>query len=278
MYLCLAARLKRLLSCLKEMDDFMVTTIDNIKINYEVRGEGQPVLLLHGWGANIKLFDGLMNLLATKYRVYALDMPGFGGSEEPPCPWCVDDYTDFVLYFIEEQGIKEATLLGHSFGGRVIIKMLSRQNLPFTPLRVILVDAAGIKPKRKFKNVVKVRVFKMSKWVLSLPPVKKLYPDALETLRKKNGSADYNAASPLMRQCLVRVVNEDLTHLLPNIKVPTLLVWGENDMDTPLKDAQLMEKLIPDAGLVTLKNAGHFSFLEQQYTFHKVIASFMKLG
>ena len=244
----------------------MFTEIGGIKINYDVRGQGEPVLLLHGWGANIKLFDNLMSLLAAKYQVFALDMPGFGESMEPPAPWCVDDYTDFVLKFIEEQGIKKATLLGHSFGGRVIIKMLSRGSLPFEPLRVILVDAAGIKPKRKLKNVIKVRIFK------------KLYPDALEQLRKKNGSADYNAASPLMRQCLVRVVNEDLTHLLPNIKVPTLLVWGENDTDTPLKDGQLMEQLIPDAGLVTLKNAGHFSFLEQQFTFNRVIASFMKLG
>lgn len=262
----------------KREDGTMFTEIDGIKINYDVRGQGEPVLLLHGWGANIKLFDNLMNLLAPKYRVFALDMPGFGDSEEPPVPWCVDDYTDFVLKFIEEQGMKKATLLGHSFGGRVIIKILSRPSLPFEPQRVIFVDAAGIKPKRKLKNVVKVRIFKMSKWVLSLPPVRKLYPDALEQLRKKNGSADYNAATPIMRQSLVRVVNEDLTHLLPNIKVPTLLVWGENDADTPLRDGQLFEQMIPDAGLVTLKNAGHFSFLEQQFTFNRVIASFMKLN
>mgnify|MGYP005765608411 FL=1 len=80
-----------------------------------------------------------------------------------------------------------------------------------------------------------------------------------------------------MRQCLVRVVNEDLTHLLPSIKVPTLLVWGENDTDTPLSDAHLMEKLIPGAGLVTLKNAGHYAFLEQQYTFNRVVCSFLKI-
>lgn len=109
------------------------------------------------------------------------------------------------------------------------------------------------------------------------PASQKLYPDALEQLRKRMGRPIITRP-PLMRQCLVRVVNEDLTHLLPNIKVPTLLVWGENDTDTPLKDGQLMEQLIPDAGLVTLKNAGHFSFLEQQFTFNRVIASFMKLG
>ncbi len=256
----------------------MFTEIDHIKVHYDIRGAGEPVLLLHGWGANITLFDNLMNLLSAKYKAVALDMPGFGQSQEPPTPWCVDDYVDFVLKFTKQQGLVPAVLLGHSFGGRVIIKMLSRKSPPFLPQKVILVDSAGIKPKRKLKTRLRVCAYKVSKRILSMGVIKKLCPDALEKLRKKNGSADYNAASPLMRQCLVRVVNEDLTHLLPSIKVPTLLIWGENDTDTPLSDAHLMEKLIPDAGLVTLKNAGHYAFLEQQYTFNRVICSFLKIN
>ena len=59
--------------------------------------------------------------------------------------------------------------------------------------------------------------------------------------------------------------------------VPTLLIWGRNDDATPLSDAQLMEKTMKDAGLVVLENAGHYSFLEQQYTFNRVISSFMNL-
>lgn len=255
----------------------MFTEIDHIKVHYDIRGTGAPVLLLHGWGANIALFDNLMTLLSAKYKAVALDMPGFGQSQEPPCPWCVDDYVDFILKFIKQQGLVPTVLLGHSFGGRVIIKMLSRKSLPFLPQKIILVDSAGIKPKRKLKTRLRVCAYKVSKRILCMGVIKKLYPDALEKLRKKNGSADYNAASPLMRQCLVRVVNEDLTHLLPSIKVPTLLVWGENDTDTPLSDAHLMEKLIPGAGLVTLKNAGHYAFLEQQYTFNRVVCSFLKI-
>ena len=81
----------------------------------------------------------------------------------------------------------------------------------------------------------------------------------------------------MMRQTLVKVVNEDLTPLLSEIKQNTLLIWGENDTATPLSDGQLMEKLIKNSGLVTLKNAGHYSFLEQQFIFNKVISSFMKL-
>jgi pimeloyl-ACP methyl ester carboxylesterase len=82
----------------------------------------------------------------------------------------------------------------------------------------------------------------------------------------------------MMRQCLVKVVNEDLSHLLPGIKAPTLLVWGENDTATPLADAKKMEAAIPEAGLAVIKNAGHFSFVEQPAIFRSIMASFFKIG
>ncbi|MEG0615373.1 MAG: alpha/beta hydrolase, partial [Oscillospiraceae bacterium] len=162
-----------------------------------------------------------------------------------------------------------------SFGGRVIIKLANRQNLPFEIKKIILVDSAGILPKKTAKKRFKQRIFKLSKGFFSLGIIKKIFPNALENLRKKNGSADYNAASPLMRQTLVKVVNEDLENLLPTIKQSTLLIWGENDVATPLCDGQKMEQLIADSGLVTVKNAGHYSFLEQWYTVQRVLNSFL---
>lgn len=255
----------------------MIKNINNIKINYEQKGEGELVVLLHGWGSNIKLFENLIELLSAKYKVVAMDMPGFGESEEPPSAWCVDDYVDFVIDFLKGMNAKKVTLLGHSFGGRVIIKLNSRKNLPFEINKVILVDSAGILPPKSNKKSFRTYYYKFGKAVLSTGIAKKIAPDALENFRKKMGSADYAAASPLMRQVLVKVVNEDLEPLLPNIKCPTLLVWGVNDTATPLSDGEKMEKLIPDAGLVKLENAGHYSFLEQQFTFNRVMSSFMKL-
>lgn len=104
-----------------------------------------------------------------------------------------------------------------------------------------------------------------------------LFPDALENLRKRHGSADYLAASPLMRQTLVRTVNEDLAPLLPKIKAEVLLIWGENDDATPLSDGKRMEKEMPDAALVVIENAGHYAFLEQQYTFLRILSSYLKI-
>ena len=134
-----------------------------------------------------------------------------------------------------------------------------------------------MKPKKTLSQKLKLYSYKASKYILNIPAIKKIFPDALDNLRKSRGSADYNAASPVMRQTLVKVVNEDLTHVFPKINVPTLLVWGKNDTATPVSDAQLMEKNIPDAGLVVLERSGHYSFLEEAYTFNKVLASFMNI-
>ena len=251
--------------------------IYELNINYICEGSGEDVVLLHGWGSNITLFKDMIELLKTKYRVTALDMPGFGLSDEPKSPWCVDDYVDFVREFCQKLDMQSAVFLGHSFGGRVIIKMFERESFPIKIPKVILVDSAGVKPKKTLNQKVKILTYKTGKKILSSPAVKKIFPDAIEKLSSKSGSADYRAASPIMRQTMVRVVNEDLTHIFPKVTPPTLLIWGENDTATPVSDADIMEKAMPDSGKVVLKNCGHYCFLDDRYTFLKVLASFMNI-
>ncbi len=255
----------------------MNAVINGIQTNYITAGQGDPVLLLHGWGSSLEPYRRLIDLLATKYFVIALDMPGFGKTAEPERPYNVDDYVDFVLDFLKQFSITKVSLVGHSFGGRVIIKMANRQ-LPFAIDKIVLVDSAGIRPKPSKKRSAKQLLYKAGKWFATRKLIAKTCPGLLEKLRVKFGSADYAAASPMMRQCLVRVVNEDLTHLLPGIQAPTLLVWGENDTATPLSDAKLMEQRIPGAGLAVIKNAGHFSFVEQPALFGRIMASFFEIG
>ena len=219
----------------------------------------------------------LFELLSKKYRVVAMDLPGFGSSDEPKTPWAVSDYTDFVIEFLKDYDASEVTFLGHSFGGRVIIKMFEKQNLPFKIKKLVLTGSAGVKPKKSTKQKIKQRIYKITKGVYQSKLVTKLFPDALENLRKRNGSADYNAASPTMRQILVKVVNEDLTHLFEKVTPPTLLIWGRNDTATPLSDGHLMEKLMPEAALVVLDNSGHYAFLDEMFAFNKILASYMNI-
>ncbi len=216
--------------------------------------------------------------MSPRFKVFTIDLPGFGESDEPKEPWNVDNYVDFVIKFCEKMGIKSCFLIAHSFGGRITIKLMSRKDLPFTVERIVLTGAAGIRPKQSAKSKFRTKCYKISKRILSSKLCQKLMPDALENLRKKNGSADYNAASPIMRQCLVKVVNEDLTELIHNINVPALLIWGEKDDAVPLSDGQLMEKLIPDAGLVVLEGCGHYAFLEQGGRFCRILDSFFDVN
>jgi pimeloyl-ACP methyl ester carboxylesterase len=256
----------------------MTETVNGIKVNYIKEGAGENVLILHGWASNIKVFSSTVALLAKTHTVYAFDLPGMGETPEPPEAWDLDGYVDFVSAFIRKMGIEKTVLIGHSFGGRLIIKLAGLSDAKkrgFEITKIILIDSAGIMPKRTLKQKARTVFYKTVKSALGQKNINKMFPSALEKWRKKNGSADYNNATPVMRQTLVKTVNEDLTPLIPGITAPTLLIWGENDTETPLSDGRLMEKLIKGSGLVTLKNAGHFSFLEQEYTYLKVLASFL---
>lgn len=241
----------------------MIKKIDGISVNYIDEGEGDIVLLLHGWGANITLYRGIIDTLKQTRRVIALDMPGFGKTQEPPTPWCVDDYVDFVLKFIAAFSIERLSIVVHSFGGRVFFKMNARENLPFVIERAALIDSAGILSKKTLRQKCSLRLYKAGRAFMSTPVMHFLYPDAVEEMRRKRGSSDYNNATPLMRATLVKVVNEDLEPLIHLVQCPTLLIWGDLDTATPIGDARRMEELIADAGLVVCEGAGHFSFAEQ---------------
>lgn len=224
-------------------------------------------LFLHGWGAPAETYRLMIDHLAAYCRVVAPDLPGFGGSAEPETPWCVDDYVAWTVDFAAALGLSDVILMNHSFGGRISIKLLARRPLPFGVQKAVFMDAAGILPKRGLQYYYKVYTYKA---------MKKLFPKLAAKRQGRAGSADYRNASPLMRQTMVRCINEDLTPLLKDNPVSTLLIWGSADTATPLSDGQTMERLIPDAGLVVLEGAGHFAFAQQWGLCSRVLDSFLK--
>jgi pimeloyl-ACP methyl ester carboxylesterase len=251
----------------------MIYTYKNIKVNINVQGEGTPILLLHGWGCSNEIFRDIQQTLSQSYTTYNFDFPGFGASDEPETVWGTEEYTAMVEQFVADNNIKSPALVGHSFGGRISIIYASRNDVS----RVVLVDAAGIKPKRPFKYYWKVYTFKTLKWLCNTFLPKDKAQAIIDKRRKGAGSSDYSNASPMMRAILSKVVNEDLTNLLPKIKAPTLLFWGNMDTATPISDAKTMERLIPDAGLVVAHGTGHFSFLENAGLFTAVMKNFFKI-
>lgn len=242
------------------------------KIHYQQSGAGYPAVLLHGWGCDLHIFDPIVKDLEQNFSVFRLDFPGFGQSPEPKESWGTEEYAHLTEAFLQVLDIHHPILIGHSFGGRVILRMAGRVQ----PRKVILTGGAGIKPQRPFSYYVKVYTYKTLKRLASLPGLKSLLAGTMENYRKKAGSTDYRQASEVMRGVLIKSVNEDLRPLLPTVPSPTLLIWGELDTATPLRDGQLMEKMIPDAGLVVLSGGTHYAFLEQAPRFLTIVNHFLQ--
>lgn len=247
--------------------------IGKLNIHYEEAGSGKDVLFLHGWGSSCAVWRSVFEATKDLGHLVALDFPGCGQSDTMEEPWDIDDYADFVLEFIEKAKLENPILIGHSHGGRVIMKLCGEKKL--SPPKIIFVDAAGLIPKKTLRQKIKAKSFKAIKGALSLPVIKNYSAGLLDKARNHFGSADYNAAPPVLRQTLVSLVNTDLRHLLPNIECPSLLIWGDKDTATPIEDAKTIESLIKDSGLCIIKDTGHFSFCEKPYEANAIIRSFL---
>ncbi|MDR0818777.1 MAG: alpha/beta hydrolase [Oscillospiraceae bacterium] len=230
----------------------------------------ETVLILEGWATNTSLYKALAEHIAgLGFRVLLPDLPGFGDTPPPERSWDAKDYAEFVNRFLIGRGVTRVTLLGHSHGGRTIIKALGERLITAEVPKVILIDSAGIVYEKTPAQKRRAKRYQLAKKLL------RPFPALLERYKKSKGSADYNAAIPVMRETLVKLVNEDLRGLLPGIAQPTLLIWGENDKDTPLDDGKLMESLLPDGGLVTVPGAGHYAHLDNPRFVYRVVDSFL---
>jgi pimeloyl-ACP methyl ester carboxylesterase len=249
--------------------------IGGLRVRHIREGSGPAVVVLHGWGASVETVASIVTALAPVAAVHALDLPGFGESDPPPEPWGVQEYRDFTTRFLDALGIECAAIVGHSNGGRIALAMAAADRGAQAPRvkRLLLIDSAGIRPKRTLSYYGKVGMAKVGKHAARRlgAPGERLR----DALLDRAASADYAAASPAMRATLVRLVNSDLRGLMPDVGVPTLLIWGSSDQATPLSDARQMERLIPDAGLVVFEGAGHYSYLDEPGRFARIARHFL---
>lgn len=248
-------------------------TYNGVELCYSVEGQGDTIILLHGWGCDRNIWGETAEMLSRSHRVVAVDFAGFGLSGEPGEVWGVEEYTRSIEALVRELGIVRPVLVGHSFGGRVSLLYASRNEVS----RVVLADAAGVKPRRTLGYYRKVYTYKLMKWLLPVLIGGTKAAMLLEQRRARAASSDYNRATPMMRAILSKCVNEDLCHVMPLIKAPVLLFWGDKDTATPISDARTMQRLIPDAGLVVAEGAGHFAMLEQRELWHSALRSFLKI-
>jgi pimeloyl-ACP methyl ester carboxylesterase len=237
------------------------SVVDGLRVHFRLRGSGEPVVLLHGWGQTSLSFAGIMPALERRFRVLAPDLPGFGFSESPPAAWSSAEYAGVVASLIENAGFERADVLGHSFGGKVAVALASSR--PELVRRLVLV-AAGVQSR--------ARGYAIARKLASLAPP--LRDRILGWARDRYGSEDYKAAGEL-RPTFVKVVNEDWRTELKSLRSPLLLVYGERDADVPLGVAREALAEAPNAELVVIEGAGHFPFLDDSDRFLDVVTRFL---
>ena len=231
--------------------------INGHKIKYASFGSGDDVVFLHGWGASISAFLFVAKAISDRYRVTLMDFAGFGESEEAKSVYSVKDYTDDVVKLMRLLNINEAVFVGHSFGGRVCLELAGYY--PIMVKKLVLVDSAGLKPRRGLKYYAKVSVHKLLKAM---------------GLKGLKGSSDYRVLSENMRGTFKAVVNYDQSYLLEKIKCPTAIFWGSGDKDTPAYMARKLNKKIVDSSIFWL-NGGHFAYAEDSRKFISILKAFI---
>ncbi len=239
----------------------MKIKINDVNVNYIQYGEGKDILLLHGWGQNIQMMQPIGDSFSNRCRITIIDFPGFGQSDEPTIPWTIDDYSNMLEEFVKEVGIKKPIIMGHSFGGRVAIRYSAYNSIE----KLVLFGSPCIRLDKEL--TLSTRILKRLK---KLPGMDKIG----EYMKKYIGSRDYKSASPIMRQTLVNVVNEDLSEYAKDIEEATLLIWGENDEEAPVEEAKLLEGIMVDAALIILPGT-HYAYLENFPRVVSILDSFI---
>ena len=256
----------------------MFLTAKGVRVHYEQVGKtGKQVLLLHGWGCSTKHFEPIADALAEDHRVTVIDFPAHGESQRPPEPWGVPEFSECVKDLMTQLSITPCDIIAHSFGGRVALYIAA--SWPEMVNRLVITGGAGLKKPQTEEQKKRGEEYKKKKEKLlglaKLPLVGGVAQRTLKALQEKYGAADYNALDDEMKKTFVKVINQDLSPLLSQIKAPTLLIWGENDTETPLWMGQKMEREIRDAGLVIFENDDHFAYLRQWPRFVKVVQAFL---
>lgn len=211
------------------------------------------IVILHGWQSKIERWQDFEKRLKKYFKVYLPILPGFG-EEKLSCPFSLNDYCTWLKTYLKNQKIDNPILVGHSFGGRLAIKFATQNN---EVEKLILIAAAGIKPKWKLKKILGLILAKIGKLFFILPPFSFLKKPATWLFYTLIREKDYYLADKNLKKTMKNILKVDLSSQLEEIKTPTLILWGEEDKITPLSDAYLMEQKIPQAKLVIWKDIGH---------------------
>ncbi len=249
----------------------MKIIVRNLAIEYQDEGAGPVMLFLHGWQDDLHTFDLLVPFLSPARRIIRLDLPGFGQSEKPKESWDLDKYARFVSDFAKKLDISIDMLAGHSFGGRIAIKSEVAGYLH--PRKIILMASAGVAKRRTSRNAIFQFFAKIGKIATSVPPLI-FWREKLHRRMYRLIGSDYASAGAL-KETFLKIISEDLSESARKITVPTLLIWGARDTETPLSEGEYLSRLIRDSRLRVIGDAGHFVHRERPKDVARLIREFL---
>ena len=229
----------------------------------------KAIIFLHGWGASHKSFFWCNDYISNDFLKIYVDFKGFGYSSCPSKSYSLVDYANDVKEILDKFSIEELIVVGHSFGGRVAIKFAHLYGSNYKKLKLVLVDSAGLKPRRNLIFYFKIFRYKFLKR-LSQKNAKYL------KLLSNFGSNDYKLLSNSIKPVFVRIVNEDLKSIIKTLHFETIIIWGRDDKETKPYMARMLKKLIRGSKLFFIENAGHFCFLDNPREFLIILDTFIK--
>ena len=247
--------------------------IRGIESNFKIEGEGKPLLILHGWGGSSDSWLDISNKLTLKgYKIICPDLPGFGKSGIPQKSWSLTDYLNWTLDFVNYFNLDKFYLIGHSFGGRIAVKLAA--NYPQRLEKLILCSPAGIKIKLSLKTGAIRLIAEIGNYFFNLKYLR-VFKDIARSifyffLRHK----DYVKAKGVMRETMKKVLEKDISFCLSKINTKTLIIWGKNDKMVPIKYASIFKEKIKNSKLEVLASVGHNPHLEAPEELAELIIKF----
>ncbi|HCO02187.1 MAG TPA: alpha/beta hydrolase [Actinobacteria bacterium] len=243
-------------------------------------GEGPPLVLLHGFLCDRRVWRRQLMDLSDQCTVVAWDAPGAGSSSDPPDPFTITDWGHCLAQFLDVVGIERAHVLGLSWGG-----LLAQEFYRLYPTRVrglILADTyAGWKgslgesvAEQRLARCLRESSLPAEEFVARWVPVEFFTQAASQALQAEMSAVVSNFHPLGFRLMAKALADADTTDLLPNIKVPTLLLWGEDDRRSPLSVAEQFRDAIPSSELVVIPRAAHISNMERPEEFNAHVRRF----
>lgn len=232
------------------------------------------IIILHGWGSSPQKWEKVKSELIKKnFKVIIPYLPGFNPKDPIKSPWSINDYTKWFNQYLNQKKLKKIILIGHSNGGRIASYFTSQ--FPERVEKLILIASAGLPPKNKIKIIFFKFISKIGKIFFQLIPSKKIYQFAQKTLYFIAREKDYLNANPVMKKTLINMTTIDLTEVFTKIKTPTLIIWGENDRETPLWMGKKINQLIKKSKLEIIKDGNHSLHISQPKKLVSVILKYI---